>query len=72
MPKPRGNGALSVLHADLAQLEAETFEIHDHVEVTEDLLGWTSCDCSTSTGSSTSSTSTSSSTTSCTSCASCA
>ncbi|KAB2340034.1 lantibiotic protein [Actinomadura rudentiformis] len=56
----------------MAMLEAETFEIHDHVEATEDLLGWTSCDCSTSTGSSTSSTSTSSSTTSCTSTASCA
>ncbi|WP_192810239.1 hypothetical protein [Actinomadura rudentiformis] len=63
---------LSELHAGMAMLEAETFEIHDHVEATEDLLGWTSCDCSTSTGSSTSSTSTSSSTTSCTSTASCA
>ncbi|HEY7483065.1 MAG TPA: lantibiotic protein [Streptosporangiaceae bacterium] len=72
MGQAREPGILSDLHTGLELLEAETFEIHDHVEATEDLLGWTSCDCSTSTGSSTSSTSTSSSTTSCTSCASCA
>jgi thiazolylpeptide-type bacteriocin precursor len=52
---------LSSLVQELKALEFETFEIQDYTEVSEELMGSTSCSCS-------STTSTCSSTTSTTSC----
>jgi thiazolylpeptide-type bacteriocin precursor len=48
---------LADLHSDFELLEAETFQIHDHVDVVEELAGTTSCtstcsSCSSSSGTS--------------------
>lgn len=48
---------LSALKEELGLLEAETFEIHDHTDVMEELAGTTSCTSTTSSCTSSSGTS---------------